>query len=169
MFFFASVAISFIFWEILLPRLGLRALSNRTRSNRYRRVAVQFRALAIKMGGVMIKVGQFLSSSLDVMPAEITGELAGLQDEVPPEKFEDIRRLAEAELGTTLAEKYEHFEEIPLAAASLGQVHRARLCVNADNGDFCGVVVKIQRPFIDQLIEVDLSAPSPGRRLAEEI
>jgi predicted unusual protein kinase regulating ubiquinone biosynthesis (AarF/ABC1/UbiB family) len=158
MFFFTGVAVNFIFWEIILPRLGLRALSQRTRSSRYRRVATQFRALAIRMGGVMIKVGQFLSSRLDVLPAEITEELAGLQDEVPPENFEDIRRLAEAELGAPLLEKYESFEENPLAAASLGQVHRARLCVNGQGGEFCAVVVKIQRPNIDQLIEVDLSA-----------
>jgi predicted unusual protein kinase regulating ubiquinone biosynthesis (AarF/ABC1/UbiB family) len=156
--FFAGVAINFIFWEVVLPRLGLRALARRTRSNRYRRVAARFRRLAIRMGGVMIKVGQFLSSRLDVLPPEITEELADLQDEVPPEKFEDIRREAEADLGVLLSEKFESFEETPLAAASLGQVHRARLCVTDPAGDFCDVVVKIQRPFIDQLIEVDLSA-----------
>jgi predicted unusual protein kinase regulating ubiquinone biosynthesis (AarF/ABC1/UbiB family) len=155
--FFARSTIGFIFWEIVLARLGLRAMVRRTRSERYRRVAAQFRALAIRMGGVMIKVGQFLSSRLDVLPAEITAELSGLQDEVPPEKFEDIRRLAEAELGAPLAEKFESFEEMPLAAASLGQVHRARLCVKDAAGEFCEVVVKVQRPFIDQLIEVDLS------------
>ena len=156
--FFARSTIGFIFWEIVLARFGLRAMVRRTRPERYRKVAAQFRALAIRMGGVMIKVGQFLSSRLDVLPAEITAELSGLQDEVPPEKFEDIRRLAEAELGAPLAEKFESFEEMPLAAASLGQVHRARLCVKDAAGEFCEVVVKVQRPFIDQLIEVDLSA-----------
>jgi predicted unusual protein kinase regulating ubiquinone biosynthesis (AarF/ABC1/UbiB family) len=110
------------------------------------------------MGGVMIKVGQFLSSRLDVLPLEITSELSGLQDEVPAEKFDDIRREAEVELGSPLAEKFDSFDEIPLAAASLGQVHRARLRVEDTKGEFCEVVVKIQRPFIDQLIEVDLSA-----------
>jgi predicted unusual protein kinase regulating ubiquinone biosynthesis (AarF/ABC1/UbiB family) len=158
MVFFTGVAINFILWEILLPRLGLRAWSRRTRSTRYRSVAARFRALAIQMGGVMIKVGQFLSARLDVLPPEITEELAGLQDEVPPERFEDIRKLAEQDLGTPLEQKYESFEEIPMAAASLGQVHRARLCVADPGGDFCDVVVKIQRPFIDQLIEIDLSA-----------
>jgi predicted unusual protein kinase regulating ubiquinone biosynthesis (AarF/ABC1/UbiB family) len=158
MVFFVGVTISFIFWEVILSRLGLRALARQTRSNRYRRTAAQFRSLAIRMGGVMIKVGQFLSARLDVLPPEITEELAGLQDEVPAEKFEDIRKLAESELGTSLTERYESFEETPLAAASLGQVHRARLCVKDPKGDFCEVVVKIQRPFIDELIEVDLTA-----------
>ncbi len=158
MFFFTGVALNFIFWEVILPRLGLRAWSRQTRSNRYRRVAAKFRALAIRMGGVMIKVGQFLSSRLDVLPVEITDELSDLQDEVPAEKFADIRTLAEAELGAPLQEKYDSFEETPLAAASLGQVHRARLCVNDAGGDYCEVVVKVQRPFIEQLIEIDLSA-----------
>ena len=158
MIFFTGVAVNFIFWEVILSRIGLRALARRTRSNRYRHVAAQFRRLAIQMGGVMIKVGQFLSARLDVLPPEITEELAGLQDEVPAEKFEEIRKQAETDLGAPLHEKYESFEETPLAAASLGQVHRARLCVADRGGDFCNVVVKIQRPFIEQLIEVDLSA-----------
>lgn len=158
MLFFARATVDFIFWEIILARLGLHRLVQRTRPERYREVAMRFRALAIHMGGVMIKVGQFLSSRLDVLPQEIIEELSGLQDEVPPEKFEDIRRLAEEELGTTLEERFEVFEEIPLAAASLGQVHRARLCASDKAGEFCNVVVKVQRPFIDQLVEVDLSA-----------
>ena len=158
MLFFARATVDFIFWEIILRRLGFRQLVRQTRPERYKRVAARFRALAIRMGGVMIKVGQFLSSRLDVLPPEIIEELSGLQDEVPPEKFEDIRRLAEDELGAILEERFEAFEEIPLAAASLGQVHRARLCVKDDAGEFCNVVVKVQRPFIDQLIEVDLSA-----------
>jgi predicted unusual protein kinase regulating ubiquinone biosynthesis (AarF/ABC1/UbiB family) len=158
MFFFTRIAINFIFYDVILPRIGLRAITRRTRAGRYRRAAAQFRALAIRMGGVMIKVGQFLSSRLDVLPQEITSELAGLQDEVPPVPFEEISKLAETELGAPLTQKYESFEETPLAAASLGQVHRARLCVDGQGTEFCMVVVKIQRPHIEQLIEVDLSA-----------
>jgi predicted unusual protein kinase regulating ubiquinone biosynthesis (AarF/ABC1/UbiB family) len=157
--FFALATISFIFWELVLPRLGLRRITRRTRPTRYRQTATQFRALAIRMGGVMIKVGQFLSSRLDVLPPEITDELSGLQDEVPPEDFQDIRRIAETELGTRLEETFESFDETPMAAASLGQVHRARLCQrNSESQPFCDVVVKVQRPHIEQLIEVDLSA-----------
>ena len=62
-----------------------------------------------------------------VLPVEITQELSGLQDEVPAEQFSAIRELAEAELGEPLATRYAWVDETPMAAASLGQVHRARL------------------------------------------
>jgi predicted unusual protein kinase regulating ubiquinone biosynthesis (AarF/ABC1/UbiB family) len=159
MWFFARATAGLVFWEVILPRIGLRALTRRTRSARSRQIAVQFRAMALRMGGVMIKVGQFLSARLDVLPPEVTEELSGLQDEVPAEDFAAIRMLAEAELGARLEEKYEGFEERPLAAASLGQVHRAGLSAETPEADdFRDVVVKIQRPFIDQLIDVDFSA-----------
>ncbi|HET9589853.1 MAG TPA: AarF/UbiB family protein [Anaerolineales bacterium] len=155
--FFTRAVASFVFWELILPRLGLRGLARRTRSQRYTQLAAGFRAMAIRMGGVMIKVGQFLSARADVLPIEITEELSGLQDEVPPEDFQAIRQLAEAELGMALEETFERFEPDPLAAASLGQVHRARLRADASE-EFREVVVKIQRPFIDQLIDVDFAA-----------
>lgn len=155
--FFAGVILNFIFWELILRKIGFRQYVRRTRRARYRKVAVRFRMLALDMGGVMIKVGQFLSSRLDILPPEVTETLAGLQDEVPAEDFEDIRALAEQELGTTLAESFEYFDTVPLAAASLGQVHRARL--RADGGeDFVNVVVKVQRPAIGSVVEVDLFA-----------
>jgi len=159
MWFFTRTTAAFIYWELLLPRIGLRGVTRRTRSERYKKIAAQFRAMAIRMGGVMIKVGQFLSARLDILPPEITEELAGLQDEVPAEDFDAIRKLAEAEFGMPLEEKFERFESEPLAAASLGQVHRARLRVEAPEAEeFRDVVVKIQRPFIEQLIDVDFSA-----------
>src|SRR5215213_5263992 len=115
--FFARAVASFIFWELVLPRIGLRGVTRRTRSNRYKQIAAHFRAMAIRMGGVMIKVGQFLSSRLDVLPVEITEELSGLQDEVPAEDFDAIRKLAEAELGAPLEQIFERFESEPMAAA----------------------------------------------------
>jgi predicted unusual protein kinase regulating ubiquinone biosynthesis (AarF/ABC1/UbiB family) len=158
-FFFGRVTFGFIFWEIFLPKIGLKGWARSTRSARFHQIATRFRALAIRMGGLMIKVGQFLSARLDVLPAEITDELSGLQDEVPPEAFDEITKLAEAELGVRLSEKYAWFDETPLAAASLGQVHRARLtAADAETQGFSEVVVKVQRPFIEQIVEVDLSA-----------
>ncbi len=155
--FFAGMIVRFIYWELILRRIGFRQLAKSTRPERFRREAMRFRALALRMGGVMIKVGQFLSSRLDVLPPEITETLADLQDEVPAESFADIRQLAEQELGASLAEKFEWFDENPLAAASLGQVHRARLKLNED-ADFLNVVVKVQRPSIASIVTVDLSA-----------
>ena len=148
----------FIWWELILARLGLRKWARRTRPERFRREAIRFRALAVHMGGVMIKVGQFLSSRLDVLPPEVTDELAGLQDEVPPESFEAIRELAVKEFNASLDDQFEWFDENPLAAASLGQVHRARLKSGDDADGFRDVVVKIQRPYIESIVEVDLSA-----------
>jgi len=157
--FFTRAVASFMYWELFLPRIGLRGLTRRTRSNRYKQLAIRFRAMAIRMGGVMIKVGQFLSSRLDVLPEEITEELAGLQDEVPAEAFDSIRKQAETELAAPLEQLFERFESDPLAAASLGQVHRARLRADAtETAGFQDVVVKIQRPFIEQLVDVDFSA-----------
>jgi len=159
LFFFARVVASVVFWELVLARIGFRSYVRRNRPERMRGYAIRFRALAIRMGGVMIKVGQFLSSRLDVLPPEITDELSGLQDEVPAEPFPGIRALAEQELGGTLEDKFAWFDENPLAAASLGQVHRARLRGEMDpEQPFLEVVVKVQRPHIEQIVEVDLSA-----------
>jgi predicted unusual protein kinase regulating ubiquinone biosynthesis (AarF/ABC1/UbiB family) len=163
--FFAGVISNFIFWDLFLARIGLRSLARRTRRERMRRSAVRFRRLAIDMGGVMIKVGQFLSTRVDVLPAEITAELADLQDEVPPADFEGIRKEAESELGGSLNEIFASFEQKPLAAASLGQVHRAQLHVGGNppikdehGNPILDVVVKVQRPGIANIITTDLAA-----------
>jgi predicted unusual protein kinase regulating ubiquinone biosynthesis (AarF/ABC1/UbiB family) len=157
--FFARVTASIIFWDIFLRRIGLGALVKNTRPRRLRNIAVRFRALAIRLGGVMIKVGQFLSARLDVLPPEITDELSGLQDEVPPVEFEPIRLQAELELGFAIGKVFATFEKDPVAAASLGQVHRARLLPSeAEAMGFENVVVKILRPNIEQIVEVDMSA-----------
>ncbi|GAA2181377.1 AarF/UbiB family protein [Leucobacter tardus] len=146
-------------YEIALPKLGLARLAERTRARRMQRIAERFHALAIELGGLMIKVGQFLSSRLDVLPPEITSELEGLQDEVPPVPFDRIRELAERELGVRLDEAFAHVDAVPVAAASLGQAHRAVLAPElADDTGFSAVVLKVQRPGIDAIVDVDLAA-----------
>lgn len=157
--FFWRVIVSEAWWDIVLPRIGLRRISNRTRLARLRRKAASFRELAVEMGGVLIKVGQFLSSRVDVLPREITSELSGLQDEVRPEQFDDIRSVVEAEFGVPLFEKFIDFEPEPVASASIGQVHRARICRTDEDGRPCPpVVVKVQRPRIREIVEADLGA-----------
>ncbi|MBU1250303.1 MAG: AarF/ABC1/UbiB kinase family protein [Actinobacteria bacterium] len=157
---FAARALAQAWWfELVLPRFGLARFAARGRIRRLQKLARRFHALAADLGGLMIKVGQFLSSRLDVLPPEITRELEGLQDEVAPELFASIVAQAERELGIPLDRAYAHFESEPIAAASLGQAHRARLtpALAADMG-FENVVVKVLRPGIEQIVEVDLAA-----------
>jgi len=157
---FAALTLAQTWWyDLFLPRVGLRRVADRSRSARMQRIARRFHALAVDLGGLMIKVGQFMSSRLDVLPPEITRELEGLQDEVPPVPFAQIRAAAEAELGVSLERAYDWFDETPVAAASLGQAHRARLTpADATIAGFGAVVVKVQRPGIDEIVEVDLAA-----------
>lgn len=149
-----------IWWfELVLPRFGMSRIAERTRGQRMQTFARRFHVLAVELGGLMIKVGQFMSSRLDVLPPEITKELEGLQDEVPPVPTPAIRALAEAELGIPLERAYAWFDENPVAAASLGQVHRARLsALDAADTGLDDVVVKVQRPGIDEIVAVDLAA-----------
>jgi predicted unusual protein kinase regulating ubiquinone biosynthesis (AarF/ABC1/UbiB family) len=110
------------------------------------------------MGGVMIKLGQFLSSRVDILPPEIIQELEGLQDEVPPADSRLVFNLLREQLGD-LSQRFEYIEQTPLAAASLGQVYRARLRTSTGvAGVGAGVVVKVQRPYIENLVRTDLAA-----------
>lgn len=157
---FAAWNLAVTWWfELFLPRIGLGRIAARTRSKRMKRFARRFHVLAVELGGLMIKVGQFLSSRLDILPPEITRELEGLQDEVPPVPFHAIRALAEAELGAPLEQVFAFVEDAPMAAASLGQAHRARL-LPADTADtgLTAVVLKVQRPGIEAIVDVDLAA-----------
>lgn len=157
---FAARALVQAWWfELVLPRFGLARLAARGRIRRLQRLSRRFHDLAADLGGLMIKVGQFLSSRLDVLPPEITRELEGLQDEVAPEPFTAIVAQAERELGIPLDRAYAFVDPTPIAAASLGQAHRARLSpgIAADLG-FEDVVIKVLRPGIEQIVEVDLAA-----------
>lgn len=146
-------------FELVLPRFGLERIAARHRLDRAAHIARSFHKLAVDLGGLMIKVGQFMSSRLDVLPQEITRELEGLQDEVPAVDFVHIQESVERELGLSLERAYDFFDTTPIAAASFGQVHRAQLTpADAEELGYRNVVVKVQRPGIAEIIEVDLLA-----------
>lgn len=152
-----------VWWfDLVLPRLGLRTWSRRGQARRLVRSAKRFRRLATDLGGLMIKVGQFMSTRIDMLPPEVTDELATLQDNVPAVGFAEVRALAERDLGMPLDGvdgAFASFTTTPIAAASLGQAYRARLTpTEAADVGFSGVIVKVQRPGIADIVEVDLSA-----------
>lgn len=157
---FAARGLAQAWWfELFLPKFGLGKLVARSRVRRFKKLARQFHDLAVDLGGLMVKVGQFLSARLDVLPEEITKELSGLQDEVAPEAFERILAVIESELGLDPYIAFEQIVEEPIAAASLGQAYRAKLSNGlALESGVSDVVIKVLRPGIEEIVEVDLKA-----------
>lgn len=103
----------------------------------------------IKLGPTFIKIGQALSTRPDLIPLEYVEEFSQLQDRVPPFLSEDAIALIELELGDNIENIFAEFERVPIAAASLGQVHRAKLKTGEK------VVVKVQRRGLEQLFQLD--------------
>ena len=112
--------------------------------------AVRFRSVLEDLGPTFVKLGQILSTRPDIMPPEFMDELKSLQDRVPAMPFEEIEAAVESQLDKPLSDLFADFNAKPLAAASIGQVHRA----TTHEGD--DVVVKVQRPGIAQKIRSDL-------------
>jgi ubiquinone biosynthesis protein len=113
---------------------------------------VRLRRVLEEAGGVYVKLGQIAATRPDLIPPDICAELAGLQNRVAPEPMEPVKEVLEAELGGEVDLFFAEFDWEPLAAASIGQTYRARL----HSGE--AVVVKVQRPGIDEVMERDLAA-----------
>ena len=120
------------------------------------------REMLDELGPTFVKFGQLLSTRPDVVPPDIIAELRGLQDDVRPFPYSDVERTIEEELGQPVVRLFTEFDPEPLAAASIGQVHRATL----PNGR--RVVVKVQRPDAPRKIEADLSLMYQAARLVKE-
>ncbi|MFQ5805069.1 MAG: ABC1 kinase family protein [Phycisphaerae bacterium] len=131
--------------------IGLQLIARRSRAHVEKLSrAERVRMILEELGPTFIKLGQVLSTRPDLLPAEFVAELEKLQRHVPPFPFEQVRQIVEGELHRPLGESFARFDETSLAAASIGQVHRARLQPGEE------VVVKVQRPGIRHTIEVDL-------------
>lgn len=148
-------------WTFVFQFLGSRWLMGKTWSYRGEmtpeRQAVRRRSQAIwvretflELGPTFIKLGQLFSTRADLFPIEYVEELSQLQDRVPAFGYDQVEHIIEQEFGKTIPDLFSSFDPIPLAAASLGQVHKAQLHSGED------VVVKVQRPGLKKLFDIDL-------------
>ena len=131
---------------------------NGTGRNRGRRM----REMLDELGPTFVKFGQLLSTRPDIVPPDILAELRGLQDDAHPVSMDDIRAVVQAELGLTIEQVFVEFDETPIAAASIGQVHLARLPGGQQ------VVVKVQRPDAERQLNADIQLLYQVARVAKE-
>ncbi|MBD2553158.1 AarF/ABC1/UbiB kinase family protein [Limnothrix sp. FACHB-881] len=118
---------------------------------RRRQQAIWVRDTLLQLGPTFIKVGQLFSTRADLFPAEYVEELSKLQDRVPAFGYDQVEAIVRQDLGKPVQELFQSFDPIPLAAASLGQVHKAQLRSGEE------VVVKVQRPGLKKLFQIDLA------------
>jgi ubiquinone biosynthesis protein len=137
---------------------GERESVEATATDRGRRL----REMLDELGPTFVKFGQLLSTRPDVVPPDIVAELRGLQDDVKPFPFDQARGVLEEDLGLTVEQAFLEFDELPIASASIGQVHRAVL------PDGREVAVKVQRPNAPNQIEADLGLLYQAARLLRE-
>ena len=123
--------------------------------------AERLRLALEELGPIFVKFGQAVSTRRDLLPADIADELAKLQDRVPPFPGDAAKAMIERAYGKSIGEVFEHFDERPLAAASIAQVHVARLKTGRE------VIVKVLRPGMREVIQQDLEVLYALARLAE--
>ena len=146
-------------------RHGFGYLIDRRRGNDNTQLADRgrrLREMLDELGPTFVKFGQLLSTRPDVIPPDIVAELRGLQDDVTPFPFDQVRRVIQGELDLTIEQAFLTFEERPIAAASIGQVHRATLPTGEE------VVVKVQRPEAPRQVESDLQLMRSAARVVRE-
>lgn len=148
--FFFQLLVQSVWWDVVFSLPVLRWVRP-SRQNRWQRQAARYKDLAGELGGILIKLGQFLSTRVDLFPAEVTRELAGLQDSVEPDPPEAIIQVIEDAFEQPIGSVFSQFSADPVGSASLAQAHPAVL----PSGEH--VVVKVLRPQIYRIVETDLS------------
>jgi predicted unusual protein kinase regulating ubiquinone biosynthesis (AarF/ABC1/UbiB family) len=147
--FFVRTALHIFWWDIFLNRRGLRRF-RKPPLPRWQRLAREYRSLAGELCGILIKLGQFLSTRADILPPEIIEELTGLQDEVPAVPIQQILAQITADFGQPVETLFAWFSTEAVGSASLAQVHNARLLSGEQ------VAVKVLRPNIAIVMQTDL-------------
>ncbi|QZZ23607.1 AarF/ABC1/UbiB kinase family protein [Leptothermofonsia sichuanensis E412] len=144
-------AFLFALWLYQKPWSYPGGITEEKQAKRRRAIAVWIRETFLDLGPTFIKVGQLFSTRADLFPTEYVEELSKLQDKVPAFDYEQVKAIVEEEMGKPIQTLYRNFDPIPIAAASLGQVHRAQLHSGEE------VVVKVQRPGLLKLFAIDLA------------
>jgi ubiquinone biosynthesis protein len=134
------------------PAVGLWCVRERGRPQSRAGLSHRLRRAFEQLGSSYVKLGQILSGGEGLFPQEVVDEFRKLRDQVPPERFADVRKVVEDDLGAPLETLFSEFAEEPLAAASIAQVHAARLRTGEE------VVVKVQRPLVAALVHADVAA-----------
>ncbi|MFZ4850485.1 MAG: ABC1 kinase family protein [Caldilinea sp.] len=148
--YWVSLVSHLIWWDLLFALPGLRRMRV-PREVRWQQLARRYCCLATAVGGLWIKLGQFLSLRVDLFPAGVVEELELLRDQAPTVPYTAIAPLIEAELGAPVGELFAWFSAEAIAAASVAQVHRGQLHTGQQ------VVVKVLRPGTPELFALDLS------------
>lgn len=134
------------------PAVGTWYVRERGRPESRARISERLRRAFERLGSTYVKLGQIISGGEGLFPPELVSEFRLLRDQVPPESFPDVRAVVEHDLGRPLHALFASFDEEPLAAASVAQVHAARLVTGEE------VVVKVQRPRVADLVRADIGA-----------
>jgi ubiquinone biosynthesis protein len=132
--------------------LGIWYIRERGKPTSRAGISRRLRRAFERLGSTYVKLGQIISAFEGLFPDDLVTEFKRLRDQVPPERFSEIRRLVQHELGRPLDAVFSEFSEEPIAAASIAQVHAARLVTGEE------VVVKVQRPQVARLVRDDLHA-----------
>jgi predicted unusual protein kinase regulating ubiquinone biosynthesis (AarF/ABC1/UbiB family) len=137
-------------WLMTKPWSYRGGMTPERQTARRRVQAIWIRETFLELGPTFIKLGQLFSTRADLFPVEYVEELSQLQDRVPAFSYEQVERIITQEFGKPIPDLFSSFDPIPLAAASLGQVHKAQLHSGEE------VVVKVQRPGLKKLFDIDL-------------
>ncbi len=158
-------------WQIrrVIARYGLREFLGGRPARDPRPRGERLRLALEELGPVFIKFGQALSTRPDIVPPDIAQALTGLQDCVPPFPGHEARAIIEAELGRKLEDLFESFDETPIAAASVAQVHAAQLKSDAAGNPGMRVVVKVLRPGIEAVMAADIELLHTLAEFAERV
>src|SRR5699024_4124217 len=149
--YFTATRLRYMSLLLTISRNGLLKSTFQSGKTRNEQVSVALKNTLEKAGGIFVKFGQFLSTRSDLFPESFRAELSSLQEKVSFVPVSEIKEIIQTQVNQSLEDTFEYFDEEPLAAASIAQVHKARLHTGEE------VVVKVLRPNLKKQLTVDIN------------